>query len=68
MSCSEVYSSFSVDAFRQRLEKTIAEGDWFQPHFHQLDETGHLRITPPVFRQVLEVAKAHARPTCGRPA
>jgi hypothetical protein len=60
MSCSEVYSFFSVEAFRRRLEDVIAKGDWFQPHFHQIDETGHLRITPPVLRQVLEVAHAHA--------
>jgi hypothetical protein len=60
MSCSEVYSFFSVEAFRRKLEDVIAKGDWFQPHFHQIDETGHLRITPPVFRQVLEVAHEHA--------
>jgi hypothetical protein len=59
MSCSEVYPSFSVPAFTARLEKTIAEGGWFQPHFHQIDETGHLRITPPVFRQVLAAVAAH---------
>jgi len=60
MSCSEVYPSFSIETFRRRLEQILADGDWFQPHFHQIDETGHLRITPSVFRQVLEVAREHA--------
>jgi hypothetical protein len=59
MSCSEVYSSFSADAFRRKLEQVIVDGDWFQPHLHQIDEVGHLRITPPVFRQVLDVAYEH---------
>ncbi len=54
MSCSVVYASFSVDAFRKAVEKAVVEGDWLQPHFHQIDEKGHLRITPPVFAELLD--------------
>lgn len=58
MSCSESYSFFSVDAFTRRLERAIADGDWFRPHFHQIGE-GHLYISPEVFGEVLDVARAH---------
>ena len=55
LSCTVAHSWFSVSAFAQRLEKTIADGGWLQPYFHQIDETGHLRIPPSDFRQVLHL-------------
>lgn len=57
MSCSEQYPWFSVAAFVDMLERTIAEGGWMQPHFHPVGE-GHLWISPAVFRQLLEEIRA----------
>jgi hypothetical protein len=55
MSCSEEYESFSAEAFAQRLDRAIAEGAWMEAWFHPIGE-GHLHITPPTFRKVLERA------------
>jgi hypothetical protein len=55
MSCSEDYESFSPEAFAQRLDRAIAEGAWMEAWFHPIGE-GHLHITPPTFRKVLERA------------
>ena len=59
LSCTVAHSWFNLPAFSERLEKTIAEGGWFQPYFHQIDETGHLRLPPPEFRKTLEMVAAH---------
>jgi len=59
LSCTVAHSWFSVAAFDERLTETIASGGWFQPYFHQIDETGHLHISPSDFRRVLELVAAH---------
>ena len=63
LSCTEAHSWFSVARFTKQLEDTIAAGGWFQPYFHQIQETtpgpGGLPITPEHFRQCIDVAGAH---------
>ena len=57
MSCSEDYPSFSAQGFTESLDRAIAEGVWFRPYFHPVGE-GHLHISPPTFRKLLDVAQA----------
>ena len=59
LSCAETHPWFNVARFTRHLDEAIASGGWFQPYFHQINETGHLRITPAHFREVLDVASAH---------
>jgi hypothetical protein len=59
MSCSEQYPSFTIDAFRKRLNEGIAAGDDLQFHFHPIAPSGGLYITESVFRQCLESVQAH---------
>jgi len=54
MSCSEQYPWFSTAAFSEALDQCIAEGRWFQPHFHCIGE-GWLPISASLFDEVLEV-------------
>ena len=56
MSCSEAYPSFTLDAFKERLDRALAEGDWLQTHFHGID-AGHLYISTPVFLRLLDHAR-----------
>ncbi len=57
MSCSEDYPSFNFEAFKQRMDEGVAEGDSLQFHFHPIGE-GHLHITPPLFRRLLEYVQS----------
>jgi peptidoglycan/xylan/chitin deacetylase (PgdA/CDA1 family) len=57
LSCSEDYPSFTIDRYTRELERAIADGAWFAPYFHPVGD-GHLHITTPVFRQVLETSNA----------
>lgn len=59
LSCAVTAPWFSVEAFAERLAETIAAGGWLQPHFHQIDETGHLRLPPEDLWRVLEAVVAH---------
>ena len=59
MSCTVGHPWFSLEAFTRRMEQAIAAGAWVQPYFHQIDETGHLRIPPATFRKLLETVAAH---------
>lgn len=56
MSCSEVYPHFSVEGFKQRLERAIERGEWLETHFHCIGD-GYLNISIPSFRKLLEYAK-----------
>ena len=56
MSCSEVYEHFSVDRFKERLDRTIEEGKWLQTHFHCIGP-GYLNISVATFRQLLDYAR-----------
>ncbi len=58
LSCSEDYPSFTIDRYTKELDQAIADGAWFAPYFHPVGD-GHLHITIPVFRQVLETSNAH---------
>ncbi len=58
MSCSEAYPSFTLDAFKERLSRALAAGDWLQTHFHGID-AGHLYISTPVFLRLLDHVRAH---------
>jgi hypothetical protein len=55
MSCSEVHSLFNVKSFKDNLSEAIASGAWFQPHFHEIDTTGSLRISPAMFKELLDI-------------
>jgi hypothetical protein len=59
MSCSESYKQFSADAFRNRLDDVIKNGEWMESHFHGIDDT-HLYISSPVFRELLEYARTRS--------
>jgi hypothetical protein len=59
MSCTVGHPWFSLEAFTRRMEQASAAGAWVQPYFHQIDETGHLRIPPATFRKLLETVAAH---------
>ncbi|MFB3882784.1 MAG: heparinase II/III family protein [Armatimonadota bacterium] len=64
LSCSEAYPDFSARKFGEALERCLADGTWFQPHFHTIcpagpsDQVG-LYITPEVFSECLEIVQAH---------
>jgi hypothetical protein len=57
MSCTEAYPGFSDERFTERLTRTVARGEWMQCHFHGID-AGPLFISTPVFRRILEHARA----------
>lgn len=59
MSCSEDYEWFGFERFQERLDEAIAEGGWMQCHFHCIGE-GHLGISEPLFRRLLEEARARS--------
>ncbi len=59
MSCSEDYPSFSLDAVRSRLDRAIQNGEWFQTHYHCVDE-GYIKIPSATLRAILQLLKDHA--------
>ena len=64
LSCSEVYPDFSAQAFREALEQCLADGTWFQPHFHTIcpaapRELVGLYITPETFSDCIDIVHAH---------
>jgi|GEM_PF-1062414 len=59
MSCCEEYDWFSVSAFRENLERAIADGAWAQPYFHSIGP-GTLPISRESFAAVLDVIRSRA--------